>query len=445
MFYYTAHNMAPEYYSIAQVADILSVSKETLRRWDNNGTLSPARDPENNYRVYHRSQLEQFEQAQIMFNSKWNEECQVTPLKSYKLLELFAGAGGLAIGMEKAGFDSVLLNEIDKHACNTLRLNRPDWNVVEGDISNIDFSEYKDRIDILSGGFPCQAFSYAGKKLGFEDTRGTLFFEFARAVKETNPKVIIAENVRGLLNHDNGNTIEAISSVIDEIGYELVDPRVLKAVFYQVPQKRERLFLVGIRKDLAKTAEFSWPSPYTRIMTMRDALKAGDLYDTDVPESEGQAYPNRKKEILSLVPQGGYWRDLPDEIQREYMMKSYFLGGGKTGMARRLSWDEPSLTLTCAPAQKQTERCHPEETRPLTVREYARIQTFPDSWEFSGPLSAKYKQIGNAVPVNLAYAVGRSLVALLNKIEVTQAPIIAGNLYSEEPLQPQERQISLSI
>lgn len=409
--------MVPEYYSIAQVADILSLSKETLRRWDTNGTLVPQRHPENNYRVYHRSQLESFEQAQVLFQSTWAKEIKTKPLRPYKLLELFAGAGGLAIGMEKAGFESVLLNEIDKHACNTLKLNRPKWNVVEGDVSKIDFTEYKNQIDILSGGFPCQAFSYAGKKLGFNDTRGTLFYEFARAVKETNPKVIIAENVRGLLKHEGGATLQAITDVIDDIGYELVDPRVLKAVFYQVPQKRERLFLIAIRKDLAPFVNFTWPSPYKRIMTMRDALKAGELYPIDVPASEGQKYPKRKAEILAKVPQGGYWRDLPDKLQREYMKASYFLGGGKTGMARRLSWDEPSLTLTCAPAQKQTERCHPEETRPLTVREYARIQTFPDNWQFSGPLTAQYKQIGNAVPVNLAYAVGRSLVALLNDIE----------------------------
>lgn len=409
--------MAPEYYSIAQVADILSVSKETLRRWDNNGTLVPQRHSDNNYRVYHRSQIEHFEQAQVLFNSKWEQELSIKPKRKYKLVELFAGAGGLALGMEKAGFDSVLLNEFDKHACSTLRKNRPRWNIIEGDITNVDFTEYKDKIDILSGGFPCQAFSYAGKKLGFEDTRGTLFFEFARAVKETNPKVIIAENVRGLLKHENGKTLESITNVIEEIGYELVDPRVLKAVFYQVPQKRERLFIVGVRKDLAPFVSFNWPSPYTRIMTMRDALKKGDLFDSDVPESAGQTYPERKAQILARVPPGGYWRDLPDDLQREYMKKSYFLGGGKTGIARRLSWDEPSLTLTCAPAQKQTERCHPEETRPLTVREYARIQTFPDDWNFSGPLTAQYKQIGNAVPVNLAYAVGRSLVALLNDIE----------------------------
>lgn len=96
------------------------------------------------------------------------------------------------------------------------------------------------------------------------------------------------------------------------------------------------------------------------------------------------------------------------------MGASYFMGGGKTGMARRLSWDEPSLTLTCAPAQKQTERCHPEETRPLTVREYARIQSFPDGWAFSGSTSSQYKQIGNAVPVNLGFHLGKCLIAMLD-------------------------------
>ena len=115
-----------------------------------------------------------------------------------------------------------------------------------------------------------------------------------------------------------------------------------------------------------------------------------------------------------MVPQGRYWRDLPIDLQKEYMLKSYYLCGGKTGMARRMSWDEPSLTLTCAPAQKQTERCHPEETRPFKVREYARIQTFPDDWEFAGGPSQQYKQIGNAVPVNLGYYVGQALVKALN-------------------------------
>lgn len=407
------------YFTLAQVADILGVSKDTLRRWDNNGTLVSQRDANNNYRVYHRNQIEHFEQAQLLFNSKWDEELKTIPLRPFKLIELFAGCGGLALGMEKAGFESVFLNEIDSDACETLRRNRPFWNISEGDIRNLNFKAFRDEVDILTGGFPCQAFSYAGKKLGFEDIRGTLFFEFARVVKEVNPKVFLAENVRGLLKHNNGKTLETIKNVIDELGYQLVEPRLLKAIFYRVPQKRERLFLIGVRKDIANKASFNWPSPYKRIMTMKDALKAGELYPTDVPAAPGQKYPKRKIEILSKVPAGGYWRDLPLDMQKEYMKKSFFLGGGKTGMARRLSWDEPSLTLTTSPAQKQTERCHPEETRPLTVREYARTQTFPDEWEFFGKITSQYKQIGNAVPVNLAYAVGRALIRLLNEIELS--------------------------
>ena len=351
------------------------------------------------------------------FDATWQQELQTQAIRPYRSIELFAGAGGLALGLEKAGFKAVLLNEFDKHACATLRHNRPEWHVVEDTIANVDFNEYEGQIDFLSGGFPCQAFSYAGNKQGFDDTRGTLFFEFARAISEIKPKVFLGENVRGLLNHDDGRTLATIKNAIAELGYTLVPPQVLKAMFFQVPQKRERLFLVAIRNDLVSGIQYQWPLQYHRVMTMRDAMFAGELYAKDVPDSAGQVYPEHKKAVLDLVPQGGYWRDLPDAIQREYMKGSYFLGGGKTGMARRLSWTEPSLTLTCSPAQNQTERCHPDVTRPLTVREYARIQTFPDDWQFMGAMTHQYKQIGNAVPVNLAYAMGRSLVRLLNDIE----------------------------
>ena len=140
------------------------------------------------------------------------------------------------------------------------------------------------------------------------------------------------------------------------------------------------MFIVALRKDL--WLDFDFPRPHKDLYTLRDALKKGSLFSTDVPASPGQAYPKRKREILEQVPPGDYWRDLPMELQKEYMMKSFYLGGGKTGMARCMSWNEPSLTLTCSPSQKQTERCHPEETRPFAVREYARIQTFPDDWQF---------------------------------------------------------------
>lgn len=402
-------------YSIEILADILSQSKATIGARIKRGEFKPC--PKTGKIPI--SQVSRHPEIINMLKSPWDEEHSTKPKRSYKLAELFAGGGGLAIGMEQAGLESIFLNEIDKHACNTLRHNRPNWNVVEGDIAEIDFTDLNG-VDVLTGGFPCQAFSYAGNNLGFEDTRGTLFFEMARAIKETKPKVFLAENVRALLTHDDGKTLNTIKNVIDELGYELVEPRVLKAIFYKVPQKRERLILVGIRKDLAKHAKFKWPSPYKRVMTLRDAFYAGDLYDCNVPVSEGQSYPERKKEIMEHVPQGGYWRDLSDELQREYMGGSYFLGGGKTGMARRLSIDEPSLTLTTSPAQKQTERCHPLETRPLQVREYARIQTFPDSWEFKGSRNEAYKQIGNAVPVNMAKSLGHSLVRLLNDIETVE-------------------------
>lgn len=402
--------------SINNVADILGASFASISKWAENGTY-PMHVNENGKKGFYMEELSSVIPIKLMLESQWDKEKNVKPLRDYTSIELFAGAGGLALGMHKAGFKHVLLNEFDAMACATLRQNHPEWNVYQGDIHKIDFTSLRNKVDFLSGGFPCQAFSFAGKKGGFNDTRGTLFFEMARAIREVQPKVFMGENVKGLLSHDGGKTLATIENVISELGYTLVEPKVLKAVMYQVPQKRERLILIAIRNDYADKVSFSWPSPYKRVLTLRDAFKKGILYDCDVPASEGQTYPEKKRKVLSMVPEGGDWRDLPIDVQKEYMGKSFYLGGGKTGMARRLSMDEPSLTLTCAPAQKQTERCHPVENRPLTVREYARIQTFPDDWQFVGSMSDKYKQIGNAVPVNLSWAIGRSLIRLFNDIQ----------------------------
>lgn len=399
-----------DYYSLSQAAEVLGKSKETLRRWDREGKLSALREPISNYRIYKKEQLKMF--TGFLQNEQDQIDNSVSPKKEYSVLELFAGAGGLAIGMERSGLKCVALNEIDKWACQTLRKNRPNWNVLEGDIKNFNFSNYHNKVDVVTGGFPCQAFSYAGKKLGLNDARGTLFYEFARVVKEVNPPICIGENVKGLLSHDKGKTIAGMISILDEIGYNVVPVQVLKAINYRVPQKRERVILVGIRKDI-KT-EYNYPKPHSKIFNLSDALKKGDLYNCNVPISPGSKYPDHKKKILDLIPQKGYWRNLPLELQKEYMGKSFFLGGGKTGIARRIGWDEPSLTLTCSPAQKQTERCHPDETRPFTVREYARIQTFPDDWTFEGAISQQYKQIGNAVPCNLGQEIGYSIVSFLN-------------------------------
>ena len=401
-----------DYYSISEAAEILGKSKETLRRWDNEGKLNALREPISDYRLYRKEDLNSF-LAPLLTEIDNNIDNSEIPEKEYKVLELFAGAGGLAIGLEESGIKCAALNEIDKWACQTLRENRPHWNVLEGDIKTYNFEKFNGEVDIVTGGFPCQAFSYAGKKLGLEDARGTLFYEFARVIKEVNPPICIGENVKGLKSHEKGKTLEGMISILDEIGYNVVPVEVLKAINYNVPQKRERLILVGVRKDI--NIKYEYPTPFNHIYNLSDALKKGELYDSNVPKSEGSKYPEHKKVILDLVPPKGYWRDLPLNIQKEYMGKSFYLGGGKTGMARRIGWDEPSLTLTCSPAQKQTERCHPDETRPFTVREYARIQTFPDEWKFIGSVSQQYKQIGNAVPCNLGKEIGYSIIKFLNK------------------------------
>lgn len=327
--------------------------------------------------------------------------------REYTDIELFAGAGGLALGLEQAGFNGLAYVEMNNDACSTLRMNRPDWNVIEGDVHDIDFTEYDGKVDLVSGGFPCQAFSMAGKRLGFGDIRGTLFAEVIRCASETHPKIIMMENVKGLLSHDGGRTFETIRHEVELAGYSL-QWQILNASYYGVGQARERIIMIGIRNDLTGRIHFEYPKPDDRQTTLREALEG-------CPKSIGASYSESKRKVLELVPPGGCWVDLPQDIAREYMKGSYDSLGGKRGMARRLSWDKPCLTLTTSPSQKQTERCHPDETRPLTVREYARIQSFPDDWEFDGGIGSQYRQIGNAVPVEMARRIGEQIIKALNE------------------------------
>jgi DNA (cytosine-5)-methyltransferase 1 len=389
--------------TIHDAALALGVSIDTIRRWEKKGLIKSTRN-NLNHRTFN---LDELNRVKLKYSSS-EDVGEFKVLKSkptkYTAIELFSGCGGMALGFENAGLNTRMLVEIDKNAVATLRANRPNWNVIDSDISKVSFHEFKDKIDVLAGGFPCQAFSYAGKGLGFGETRGTLFFELLRAAKEINPKIVVGENVRGLIKHDGGRTLATMIHSLKESGYRVVY-HMVRAQFLDVPQKRERLILLGVREDLDLPHLFPKEKDYT--LSLRQALKA-------VPKSKGYEYSEKKHKIMSLIPEGGYWRDLSDKLQREFMGASYFHTGGKTGMARRLSMDEPSLTLTCNPAQKQTERCHPKETRPLNVREYARIQTFPDEWEFSGAVSSQYKQIGNAVPVNLGYHIGRCVMQMLS-------------------------------
>lgn len=400
-------------YTVHEASANLKVSTDTIRRWEKKGLIKAQRSSLN-HRVFNLKELQRINNKISGNHTKNNYKILKTNKRTkYTAIELFAGAGGTALGFDNAGINHKLLTDWDRDSIRTLKLNKPAWNITQEDIRNIDFTGMK--ADIVEGGFPCQSFSYAGKKLGFEDTRGTMFFEFARCVKEVRPKIAMGENVKGLLRHDNGKTINTIVSVLEELGYRVAF-KVLRAQYLDVPQKRERLIIIAVRKDILTPICFPKEKDYT--ISLREALK-------NCPNSSGQSYPRRKKEILSLVSPGGYWKDLPLSIQKEYMLASFYQGGGKTGMARRLSWDEPSLTLTCAPAQKQTERCHPEETRPLTVREYARIQTFPDSWIFEGSTASQYKQIGNAVPANLGYHIAKCLIAILeNNVDLETMDVV---------------------
>ncbi len=332
--------------------------------------------------------------------------------KTFTSIELFAGAGGLALGLEKAGFATLGLIEFDKDASDTLKLNRPDWHVIHDDIANIScldlegyFQIKKGELDLLSGGAPCQAFSYAGKRLGLEDARGTLFYHYATFLQKLQPKMFLFENVRGLLTHDKGRTYETLTDIFGQAGYT-IQKKVLNAWEYGNPQKRERLITVGIRNDLAGDIIYHFPKPHKYKPVLRDVL-------LDCPEGPGVPYGENKRKIFELVPPGGYWRDIDPGIAKEYMKSCWDMEGGRTGILRRMSLDEPSLTVLTSPSQKQTERCHPLEARPFTVRENARCQSFPDEWRFCGNVYSQYKQVGNAVPVNLAFDIAKEIYAAL--------------------------------
>ena len=228
----------------------------------------------------------------------------------FTTIELFAGAGGLALGIEKAGFETLALVELDKDASNTLMLNRPNWRVINDDIANISrldledfFGIRKGELDLLSGGAPCQSFSYAGKRLGLEDARGTLFYHDAKFLEKLQPKMFLFENVRGLLTHDGGRTYTAILDIFRQAGYVIKEEhkKVLNAWNYGVPQKRERLITIGIRNDLADEIKFEFPTAHNYRPVLRDIL-------LDCPKSEGTSYSEYKRKIFELVPPGGYWR-----------------------------------------------------------------------------------------------------------------------------------------
>jgi len=322
----------------------------------------------------------------------------------YTFIEVCAGGGGLSSGLIKAGFTPILLNDNNKDCCKTLKHNHPEANVVCESMDKIDYSQFINKVDLLTGGVPCQSFSQAGLRKGLDDPRGDLMIKFIEILNLVRPKLFMIENVKGLLTHNEGKTIGKIIDELNKNKLYNISYKCLDASKYDVPQKRERVFIVGVIKNISQP--FNFPKESLTKKVLKDVLY-------NVPHSNGVNYNEYKKNLFKMIPQGGCWVNLNENLQKEYLGNSYNSGGGKRGILYRLSMEKPSLTLLCTPSQKQTERCHPLEERPLTMREYARVQTFDDSYEFIGSLNSQYKQIGNAVPVELAKHMGEELIKLL--------------------------------
>jgi len=338
-------------------------------------------------------------------NNNIINEDDINIIKKYNFIEVCAGGGGLSSGLIKAGFEPLLLNDNNKDCCSTLKHNHKDVNIICSPMEKLNLELYINKVDLLTGGIPCQSYSNAGLRKGLDDPRGQLIYTFINMIDLIKPKIFMIENVKGLLNHNKGDTITNIIKLLDKDSLYNIQYKLLNSADYSVPQKRERVFIIGTLKT--SNIIFSYPEKNKKTIILRDVL-------INVPESNGEKYNEEKKKLFKLIPQGGCWINLDKDTQKAYLGNSYSSGGGKRGILHRLSMDKTSLTLLCTPSQKQTERCHPIEDRPLNIREYARIQTFPDDYIFSGSMASQYKQIGNAVPVELARQIGISLINALN-------------------------------
>ena len=363
------------------------------------------------------------------------------------VISLFSGAMGLDIGLEKAGLNVVIGQDFDESCVKTMQANG--HNVLVGDIREIDPRKLLELTGLsvgepflICGGPPCQPFSTAGKRLGINDPRGSLFMDFIRMIDYIRPRFFVMENVKGIMSaplkhvplserDENdpdqrlGTVLDVILSEFDKLGYKTVYG-VLDAVNYGVPQFRERFVLIGSRDNegiflpipthfqMHQDKAYQWK-------TVRDAIA-----DLEFDKGECATLSEERLKFLKMVPEGGNWRDLPKDIIPIAMGGAYKSGGGKVGFYRRLSYDQPSPTVVTSPVQKATMMCHPTQDRPLSIKEYARIQQFPDDWIFTGTTAAKYRQIGNAVPVGLAEAIGKAVCAVADGNAVVETKRFRG-------------------
>lgn len=357
-------------------------------------------------------------------------------------LSFFSGAMGLDLGIEKAGFDIRLACEVDKYCRQTIALNRPD-SALLSDINDYNADDIRiaagleqdEDIDLIMGGPPCQAFSTAGKRNGFNDDRGNVFLKYIELCLALKPKYFVMENVRGLLScpmdhrpHDQrgegfpslgedelkGGALNFVISRIEDSGYGY-SFNLYNSANFGTPQVRERVIIVCSRDG--KKPPFLSPTHSADGLHGLPKWKTVRSCISDLTEHEHLNFPEKRLKYYRLLKPGENWKNLPIELQKEAMGKSFYSGGGKTGFLRRLAWDKPSPTLVTHPAMPATDLSHPTENRPISVQEYKRIQEFPDDWELAGPIIQKYKQVGNAVPLGLGYAVGNLVMKLLNGIE----------------------------
>lgn len=349
-----------------------------------------------------------------------------TPL--YPVVSLFSGAMGLDLGLMKAGLSVVVSQDFDKWCVETIRRNGHVG--VEGDIRQLLAEDpscnfllkpgkvRKEDVFAVVGGPPCQAFSTAGKRKGVNDERGSLYTQFIQTVDTIRPRFFVMENVKGLAsmpsdpeNKASAPLLDVILAKFKKLGYHTVHG-VLDAVHYGTPEFRERLVIIGSRDGEAiflpaPTHFHLHQDPAMRWRTLGDAIL--DLQGTEMPCAK---FSQNLSKYLAMVPEGGNWRSLPPNHVKAAMGGAYESGGGKVGFYRRLSYKEPAPTLVTSPIQKATVLCHPRENRPLSVKEYARIQQFPDDWIIEGKIQDCYRQIGNAVPIPLGKAIGQMLIAV---------------------------------
>lgn len=337
-------------------------------------------------------------------------------------VSFFSGALGLDLGLEKAGLTPLMYCENNKYCQQTIKLNKPDIPLIDDirkynakDILNIVNNK---KIDLIVGGPPCQAFSTAGARKSFEDERGNVFLHFLNIAITIRPEYIVIENVRGLLSasfdpsgeNKKGTALQYVLNTLEKAKYN-ISFNLYNAANYGVPQIRERIIIIAtlnenkvpyLQPTHSQNGDFDLP----KWKTLKSAIK-------NIPKNKNYncaKFPEKRLKYYRLLRAGQNWRDLPLELQKEALGKSYYLGGGKTGFLRRLDWDKPSPTLVTSPTMPATDLAHPEENRPLSVAEYARIQQFPDDWVFAGKISEQYKQIGNAVPIGLGVALGCILI-----------------------------------